>query len=296
MEPRVNANSDHAVTTPKSLTGRIAQVFSTMPNGRGWATFPFNTITLTSRYQPIISADQQRPIGYEATVVGKNLSGHALQAETVFRLSANHDEALFVDWLTRALHLRNFANMGDDRGTLFLNAYPAAALADVHQPDGFARVLDFYNAALNKLVIEIKEGDVADEAALAEAVKLYRTLGCKIAIDNVGVGAIRFEQIRELRPDFVKIDSSMIRAAAQFDHERIALAEKIRRLRRCGVPVVVKGIENVAEAKLALDMGADYLQGFLFARPGNSAMKTGLATSIFTNLFSADPMERVLAS
>lgn len=277
-------------TTADSINARMAlsngatRIFSNLPKGFGWASVPFNTLTLSSQFQPIFSLYEQRAIGYEALVVGTNLSGHEFRADTVFALSASHDEELFLDWLSRALHLRNFSNMGSQRGLLFLNAYPEAAVEDPHYPDVFARMIDFYNVAANDVVIEILETGVADEAQLADAARFYRKLGCKIAIDDFGVGYSNFDRMWRLRPDIVKLDGSFIRAAARDEHARVVLANMVQLIKECGAKVAIEGIEESAEARLAVDVGADYLQGYFFARPSAHSMPRELADRIFNSL------------
>ncbi len=283
-----NATSADSVNARMALSDRATRIFSNLPKGFGWASVPFNTLTLSSQYQPIVSLQDKRAIGYEALMVGTHLSGHEFRADTVFAMSASHDEELFLDWLSRALHLRNFSNMGSQRGLLFLNVYPAAAVEDPHHPEVFARMVDFYNVAADDVVIEILETGVADEAQLADAARFYRKLGCKIAIDDFGVGYSNFDRMWRLRPDIVKLDGSFIRAAVRDNHARLVLTNMVKLIKECGAKVAIEGIEESAEARLAVDAGADYLQGYFFARPSAHSMPQDLADRIFNGLLGMD--------
>jgi EAL domain-containing protein (putative c-di-GMP-specific phosphodiesterase class I) len=271
-----------------ALGNAATRIFSNLPKGFGWASIPFNTLTLGSQYQPILDLNEKRVIGYEALVVGTNLSGHELRADTVFALSANHDEELFLDWQCRALHMRNFANMGAQRGLLFLNAYPAAAVEDPHHPDVFSRMINFYNVTPSDVVVEILETGVEDEAKLADSAKLYRKMGCKIAIDDFGVGYSNFDRMWRLQPDIVKLDGSIIRSAARDKHARIVLANMVKLVKECGAKVAIEGIEESTEAKVAIDVGGDYLQGFFFGRPSVNSMPREITDRIFSSLLSND--------
>ena len=71
-------------------------------------------------------------------------------------------------------------------------------------------MLAYYNIDPANVVIEILETGVSDESQLVDAVNLYRSLGCKVAIDDFGVGFSNFDRLWRLRPDFVKIDRSII--------------------------------------------------------------------------------------
>src|SRR5258708_5698550 len=121
---RKTASSDTSLRARAALDGGLERIRSGLPRGKGWASYPFNTLTLSSHYQPIFGAAEKRVIGYESLLCAQNIGGQSLLPETVFALAAGHDEQLFLDLLTRALHLRNAINLGEARGLIFLNVHP----------------------------------------------------------------------------------------------------------------------------------------------------------------------------
>jgi hypothetical protein len=167
---------------------------------------------------------------------------------------------------------------------LFLNVYPNAAVEDPHHPTVFKRMLEQYGVAPGDVVVEILEAGVSDELHLADAAALYRKLGCKIAIDDFGIGYSNVDRLWRIRPDFVKIDRSVVKSAGAETHARLVLANMIRLIKSCGAKVVIEGIEQHSEAVLAIELGADYLQGYYFARPSQSAFPTDLAQKIVDGL------------
>lgn len=281
---RRTTSSDTLIGARATLQEGIERICDGVPRGKGWATFPFNTLTLGSHFQPIFDAAEQRCVAYEGLLRAHNLVGHAMKPEMVFAVSANHQEELFLDWLCRALHLRNFNNIAIEGDLVFLNAYPEAAIEDPHHPLVFARMMEFYNINPKNVVIEILETGVSDEAQLADAARLYRKLGCRIAIDDFGVGFSNFDRLWRLRPDFVKIDRSVIASAAREKHPKLVLANMVKLIQQCGAKVVVEGIETRDEALTALDVHADFLQGYYFARPGLAAVPQALSDNMFAGL------------
>jgi EAL domain-containing protein (putative c-di-GMP-specific phosphodiesterase class I) len=281
------SSSETTVGARAALSMGLSRIFASLPYGRGWATYPFNTLTLGSHYQPIFRIADARLIGYEALLLAKNITGQQLNPETVFALSSDGEEELFLDWLCRALHLRNINNIGatrNDRGLIFLNAYPQAAIEDPHHPQVFAGMLEFYGINPRDVVIEILETGASDDAQLADAADLYRRLGCKIAIDDFGVGFSNFDRLWRLRPDFVKIDRSVLKSAATEHHAKLVLSNMVRMIKSCGAEVIVEGIEERVEAKIAIELGADYLQGFYFAKPGVDPFPQELSTQMISRL------------
>ncbi len=279
--------SAHAREILSSGTSRILSALPALQQGSGWATYPFNTLTLNSHYQPILCAKDGSLLGYEALLMATNLVGQRLNPEIVFAISANHEEQLFLDWLCRALHLRNMANIGTkrcERGLIFINAYPQAAIEDPHHPTVFQSMLERYSVNPSDVVVEILETGASDDAHLVDAINLYRRLGCKIAIDDFGVGYSNFARLWKLRPDFVKIDRSVLKSAATEQQARLVLANMIRLIKSCGAEVIIEGVESHVEATLALKLGADYLQGFYFAKPEQAAFPAALGNQMMSQL------------
>lgn len=281
---RKTTSSDTLIGARATLHAGFDRIYSGIPKGRGWATFPFNTLTLGSHFQPIFSVAEQRCVAYEGLLRGTNLIGQAMNPETVFAVSANQQEELFLDWLCRALHLRNFNNISAPGDLVFLNAYPEAAVEDPHHPLVFANMMEFYGVHPKNVVVEILETGVSDEAQLVDAVKLYRKLGCKIAIDDFGIGYSNFDRLWRLRPDFVKIDRSVTVSAVRETHAKLVLANMVKLIHECGARVIVEGIETRDEALTALEVGADFLQGYYFARPGMAAVPQALCENMFAGL------------
>jgi hypothetical protein len=58
----------------------------------------------------------------------------------------------------------------------------------------------------------------------------------------------------------------------------------IRLIKSCGAKVIIEGIEARGEAKLALELGADYLQGFYFAKPEQAAFPAVLGRQMVSQL------------
>lgn len=267
-----------------TLEAGFERIYTGIPRGRGWATYPFNALTLGSHFQAIFSVAEQRCVAYEGLLCASNLAGQPIKPETVFALSASHDEELFLDWLCRALHLRNFANLAEGGGMIFLNAYPEAAIEDPHHPQVFAQMIEYYGVSPKNVVVEILETGVSDEAQLIDAARLYRKLGCKIAIDDFGIGYSNFDRLWRLRPDFVKIDRSVTVSAVTETHARLVLANMVKLIHECGAKVIIEGIETRDEALTALQVGADFLQGYYFARPGLTSVPQALCDRMFEGL------------
>jgi EAL domain-containing protein (putative c-di-GMP-specific phosphodiesterase class I) len=95
-----------------------------------------------------------------------------------------------------------------------------------------------------------------------------RKLGYRIAVDDLGEGYSGLNSIASLEPDAVKLDMSLIRGIEKTPTKRRMVRALATLCRELGTPFVAEGVETQAELDTLLELGADWLQGFLFARPG----------------------------
>jgi len=222
---------------------------------------------LATHFQPIFSVRRGACSGYEALLRAEDgRNGAAIPPTRIFE-QASGAERVRLDWVCRALHLRNFATVDRGDRTLFLNVFPEAALHDAHCVSEFADLVRYYGMAPRRICVEILETDCADEGLLREAVAAYRDMGVTIAMDDFGIGRSNFDRITSIRPDIVKIDRSVLVDAVGDAKARENLPNVVKLLHDAGARVAAEGIESAAEALVALSSGADYLQGFYFARP-----------------------------
>jgi EAL domain-containing protein (putative c-di-GMP-specific phosphodiesterase class I) len=92
-------------------------------------------------------------------------------------------------------------------------------------------------------------------------------MGASIAMDDFGIGRSNFDRIVSLRPDLVKIDRSVLIDAVGDVKARRMLPAVIELLHEAGAEVAIEGIETASEALIAMEAGADHLQGYYFAKP-----------------------------
>ncbi len=119
-----------------------------------------------------------------------------------------------------------------------------------------------------RVVLEITERtSLEGEHDVRYRVAELRELGFKIAIDDLGGGHARMHTFTPLDTDFVKLDMSLVR-----DIDKHAMKQRLVRsvtelCKDQGTKVIGEGVETEAEAKVLVDLGCDYLQGYLIARP-----------------------------
>jgi EAL domain-containing protein (putative c-di-GMP-specific phosphodiesterase class I) len=224
-------------------------------------------VGLASRFQPVFAVRESSCHGYEALLSATDRDGRTLDSSELFARSvANERPAL--DWACRALHLRNYAKFDPDERTLFLNVHPQDVVHDAGWARELGELVRYYGLLPKRVCVEILAGECGDDRLLREAVAVYRGLGLGIAIDDFGRGRSNFDRVLELSPDVVKIDRSLLaEAVLGWGRARRMLRGMIELLHDARARVVVGGIESGTEACVAVDAGADFLQGYYLCAP-----------------------------
>ena len=118
-----------------------------------------------------------------------------------------------------------------------------------------------------RLTIEITEtAPLTELAEVQQFVRVLRSLGCRVALDDVGGGYCSLASLLYLDMDVAKIDASFVRAARVADNGIVRLRHIIALAKACASAVVVEGIESEADARIARESGATCLQGYFYSK------------------------------
>jgi EAL domain-containing protein (putative c-di-GMP-specific phosphodiesterase class I) len=220
---------------------------------------------VTTVYQPVVDVVARRVIGFEALT---RLPRAQFETPDVLFKVANEQGVLWsLERLCRKRALEYLPPLAQGQ-LLFLNIEPDS----MHDPE--LRDSEFLDeierAGLNprSLVLEVTEhAAVRDFAALRKVLDDIRALGFRLAMDDVGAGYSGLQTIAEIRPDYIKVDMTLVRDM-HLDPFKRELITTIRRFTdNTGIVLVAEGVENVAELQSLADAGVRCAQGFLFARP-----------------------------
>jgi len=220
--------------------------------------------SVDSHFQPVLAVRTHSCHGYEAFLRAADTRGVRVPASELYERAGEGGHAL-LDWSFRALHLRNYARFDTEDRVLFLHVHPRAAIHDAAWAREFAALVRYYGLAPRRVCIEILSDD-CDEGLLKHALDVYRGLGVAVALQGFGTGRSNLDRVRGLRPDLVKVDFAQFPGAGRAgSHAGRELASVLAQLHELRAQVVVTGIEEAAQARAAVEVGADFVQGRFFA-------------------------------
>lgn len=202
-------------------------------------------------------------------------NGRALPPPEVFTRADDPQARALLDWRCLDTHIGAFATAAVSDTWLFLNMDPQSPVALPTMVDWLGKALRAARLAPNRIVIEVLEHRATRTRRFADSIARYRDLGCLIAIDDFGAGHSNFDRIRQLAPEIVKLDRSVVAHAVHNGRMRSMFEGMVRLLHEAGCLALAEGIETEDEALCAMDAGVDLAQGYLLGRP--AAMPQGIS-------------------
>lgn len=174
----------------------------------------------------------------------------------------------------RSLSIRSAARQST-HGKYFVNFMPSS----IYNPElcmkSTMTALEESVLKPENIVFEVVESDrVRDVSHLRRICDYYRRHGFAFALDDVGTGANSLQMVCDLRPDYIKLDKSLIAGI-----EQPMYAATIRKLvelaGQFGVTTIAEGVEQVRTMENLWLLGVQFMQGYLFGRPEPSLHHPG---------------------
>ncbi|PZD95839.1 hypothetical protein DNH61_10320 [Paenibacillus sambharensis] len=220
-------------------------------------------------YQPIISVQDGSCFGYEALtrLVDKSWFDGPLP---LFKFAGEEGAVYTLDTLAREKAIQGFRAPGEQK--IFINL-TAHIMDDPRFTAGQTlQLLSCRGLSPSNVVFEITERtSIEDFEAAKKVLSHYRSQGYQIAIDDVGAGYSSLQSIVELRPDYIKIDRSLVQNIHQDEMKEQIMSTFVEFSGRMGISVVAEGIEQQEELDKVKEMGVGYAQGYLLGRPQSFA-------------------------
>lgn len=140
---------------------------------------------------------------------------------------------------------------------------------DFFQPkviDTFIEIVESFDEP-ERIVIEItEEQNIDDFKRLIKVVKRFRKVGVKIAVDDFGSGYANYSHILKLKPDYLKIDGSLIKNILTDDESNVLVKSIVRFAQDLGIKTIAEFVEDKETFETLRGYGVDEYQGYYFGK------------------------------
>ncbi|HEX7471599.1 MAG TPA: EAL domain-containing protein, partial [Candidatus Limnocylindrales bacterium] len=227
-------------------------------------------------YQPIVALATGRMTGVEALVRWRHPTRGLLGPADFITIAEENGAILPLGWFVLTEACRDMAawqrlRPGADRLTVAVNL-AAAQLQEVGFVDDLKELLASTGLDPRDLVLEMTETVMFHDTQTTIArLDALRSLGARIAVDDFGTGYSSLGYLRRFKVDVLKIAQEFI-APGDGSSEDWAFAHSIVALgRTLDLRIVAEGIEQTEQLDRLRQLGCEFGQGYLFARPMSAA-------------------------
>lgn len=241
--------------------GRLAALLDIMNNER-----------LDTFFQPILQLHSGRTIGHE--VLNRPPSSSQFPTtEHFYEFAGRTEQMLRFEQYCRRMSLSRYMEKlpaaDDGSGKLvFINVHPGVLNDARHKSGETLGLLQSLDLPPEQVVFELTERQaVQDYVSFEKVLSHYRSQGFRIAVDDAGSGYNSLKTLVYLKPEFIKLDKSLIHGI-HGSREQQELLELVREYAaRSDTKVIAEGIETEAELDFLRRAGIEFGQGYALGRP-----------------------------
>lgn len=276
-------NADMAMYTRKRTGKNGSQIFdsSIMDRAREHAELERDIAQALSDnwfeayFQPIQDLATGQTAGFEALLRLNHPEKGLLSPATIISLAEENGTIHRIGNVILDQSIANLARLshlpGMEQSYVAVNFSPLQFEPGL--PTRIVSVLHRYGILPKRLIIEITEAVIMkDDPQIRAILNAIHQLGCRIALDDFGTGYSSLSYLSRFPVDIVKIDQSFTRSICD---DTVEIRQRSRMLvegiaaisHKMNCSVIAEGVETEEQKELLTVIGADYGQGYYFARP-----------------------------
>lgn len=232
---------------------------------------------LTAHFQPIVYADSpDQTFAFEAVLRGVGHNGELILPNRLRTAARATDSIGELDsaGVSAALQLAAQYQMTD---FLFMGFHTDGIKSGEKFTKQIIQAAREVGIQPNTLVMTALDADGAvDWPAMVAMMGMFRNVGLKCALGQMGARAGTLEIMRQARPDFVSLNEELCQNVHSDGFKAQSAARLIESARSQGISTIATGLQSEAEWAWMRGNGADFVQGSLFAEAALPPPKPGL--------------------
>ncbi|WP_076536416.1 GGDEF domain-containing protein [Shewanella sp. UCD-KL21] len=217
--------------------------------------------------QPILPCNNQVDVYRELFARFFNNEGSNLPTASVVAMAERHRLNIDLDKMLIVHCIQLLSTNPTLKGNFGVNISASSATHEVFV-SWLTDILSSHRSVAARLIFEVNESGMQKNLNASQRfVNEMHKVGVKVAIQQFGLGFSSFKFFREVKPDFIKLDTSYSDKIDQNNNNKFFIRMIVDISRRIGIKVVATGVEK-QEEKLTLEkLLVDGLQGYYIARP-----------------------------
>ena len=219
---------------------------------------------IISYFQPIVNNKTKKIEKYESLVRLIDAKKNILSP--YFFLESSKKSQYYAK-ITSIVLKNSFKALEETNMNISIN-FSALDIERAETRDIFFKFLEEYRDEAHRIILELVEDEEIKEFEVIkqfiEEVKEYHV---QIAIDDFGTGYSNFQRLLEYRPDFIKIDGSLIKNIETNQLSLDIVTTIVSFAKKQKIQTIAEFVENEETYKYLCQLGVDYSQGYYFGKP-----------------------------
>lgn len=214
-------------------------------------------------FQPILNIKTGKVEKYESLMRLFSRDGKVITP--YFFLDISHKIGLYHK-LTNNMIYNSFKFFSDKNIEFSVNISVKDILDETTKRIILYNVKRFHNPKL--IVFEILESEgVTNFSEIISFIKIVKDIGCKVAIDDFGIGYSNFDRLSKLEIDYIKIDGSLIKSIDTNKNNEILVQMIVAFSKKLGIETIAEFVHSESVYKKVKELGVDYAQGYYIGEP-----------------------------
>jgi diguanylate cyclase (GGDEF)-like protein/PAS domain S-box-containing protein len=220
-------------------------------------------------FQPIVGVSAGKVHHYEVLVRMVEDDGSFIAPGKFIPAAEQFGLIQWVDRQVVSKAIRFLADLPDDRQDIgFSINLSGLSVGRQDMYDLIEQELREGGVDAGRITFEITETAACEQLNNAMAfIQKIRQLGCRVSLDDFGVGFSSFSYLKHLRADILKIDGSFIRDIHNNNADQLFVKALVDVARGMGMQTIAEFVENEQVFERVRDLGVDYVQGYYLGKP-----------------------------
>ena len=228
--------------------------------------------SLYTYFQPIMDIQTMETVGFEALnrPETSELFGNV---DSFYDFVGQTNNVFLFECFCRNLSLQRFkerlrGEMLRKDFVLFLNIHPNVLLDKNYHCGETLQLLRELDIKPQQVIFELTERSaVTDFVEFERVLSHYRSQGYRIAVDDVGSGYNSLKTLIYLKPEFIKLDRSLIQFIDKHNEQQQLVTLLMKYAEQAGTKMIAEGIERLEELDYLQQIGIHYAQGYALGKP-----------------------------
>ena len=222
-----------------------------------------NTYNIVSYFQPIVNNKTRKIEKYESLVRLID-EEHNIVSPYFFLDVAK--EGKYYQEITSIVLRNSFRALFDTDMEISINL-SALDIVEEQTREEFFLLVEKYKTDTHRITVELVEDDGIDDInVIQDFIEKIKAKGVKIAIDDFGKGFSNFSRVLTYRPNYIKIDGTLIRDIETNNLTRNMVETIVYFSKKQGIQTIAEYVENENIYNILCALGVDYSQGYYFGK------------------------------